>query len=109
MKQELSVQDAITIARIHGAKWIALDVDKDIFICGKNVDISDIYVTKKYECIGKADSNWPDWKDSLIEVHQVDCDKCVNSDVCYECKHNPDYNDYFEVKDETNNSLCACG
>ena len=73
MKTALSQQEAIAIAKIYGAKFVAMDDDKAIrlfslqpkpFFGIFDADPDDHYPYG----IGEADNSWPHGKDSLIEV-----------------------------------------
>lgn len=111
MKQELSIQDAIEIARIYGAKWVSQD-DSGVILVHKNKpeQVKDSEGFKWYASSEGIYINTSReiWKDSLIEVHQVDCSKCKNKGVpipftsydltyCNDCNHGSQ-EDYFEIK-----------
>lgn len=81
MKTKLSVKDAIAIANIYKANWVAIDQDdKKVFVYHKKpkqhennfwyVDDNDYGIE-----IGLSDSTWESWNKSLIEVNKVATEK----------------------------------
>lgn len=77
MKTKLNIEDAIDIAKIHHASFVAMDEDRAIHIFNKFEPVNHVRKTRWWETldgykhfIGMADDTWNEWKNSLIRVQE---------------------------------------
>ena len=78
MKFKLSVEDAIKIAEIYDAKYVAMDGDREIYVYSNEPEKLHQagywgYLSDRDTKIGVADSSWNDnWEETLIEVDKYE-------------------------------------
>ena len=77
MKEKWTVKEAVKLAKLYKAKFIAMDGNGDIYlydvmpIPSSNYKISECWEVDyqdEFICIGEAKGSWPRWDKSLIDV-----------------------------------------